>query len=268
MNNASFGNQVLPGQGLVPQAHMGYVPTSSQAAAAAPLLPTQAATAPVLTTPQADKYIPRGLLSDARMAQLDSLPYETMWLSNNGIHPSILDGFTSKMKFEVLFGHGVFRIGDVFKADNVIGSILFNMEATVVSFPTNILNAYPDMQITNTVTGATSILSSCRGVSQLYCAMSAPPYPQSKPFHTFRVYRNGVNLGDLFKIRQGIEVWLEEKDLWMVRTTGKGRARRGPNKLIFPGFGGPGGPGSSGGSMGGPSGAYSGGAGPVQPAAG
>ena len=172
------------------------------------------------------------------------------------------------MKFEALFGHGVFRVGDVFKADHVMGAILFNMEAIVTSFPTNVLNAYPDMQILNTVTGATSMLPSCRGVTQLYCAMSLPPYPQSKGFNTFRVYRNGVNLGDVFQIRLGLEVWIEEKDLWMRRTTGKGRARRAPNKPKFPDFGGPGGPGSSRGGMGGASGAYPGGAGFVGPAAG
>ncbi len=45
-------------------------------------------------------------------------------------------------------------------------------------------------------------------------------------FSRFRVFRNGQDLGDLSTLRQALEIWIEEKDSWDLRTTGNGRRRR------------------------------------------
>lgn len=45
-------------------------------------------------------------------------------------------------------------------------------------------------------------------------------------FSTFHVYRHNLDLGDLSTIRQALEVYIEELDVYTTRNGGTGRKRR------------------------------------------
>lgn len=100
-------------------------------AVAAP--PPAAATVPAqgVSIDRRGKYVARGLLPDMVMMPLSQSPYDTLWMVNNAADQSVLSSFKSKMKFETMFGHGVFRLGDVFRIVADSGAIVTDKEAIV-----------------------------------------------------------------------------------------------------------------------------------------
>jgi hypothetical protein len=105
-------------------------PTMGGLAPAALLLPQPAPGQETVTDPRG-KYVARGLLPDIIMAQLTILPYNSHWMIINGVDQSVLSSFKSKMKFETMFGHSIFQVGDVFKPVAASGAIVTDNEAIV-----------------------------------------------------------------------------------------------------------------------------------------
>lgn len=126
---------------FVNQATMGGL---ASAVAAAPPAPSAAPAPPAAAIVPAQgvvidrrgKYVARGLIPDATMAQLTLRPYDTLWMINNAADQSVLSSFKSKMKFETMFAHGVFRVGDVFRIVAASGAIMTDKEATVIKMET------------------------------------------------------------------------------------------------------------------------------------
>lgn len=130
-----------------------YLPKQNRAAEAAPIFPfvnqaTMGGLAPaVLAAPMAPmapppptqgvsadrrgKYAARSLLPDITMARLAGLPFDPHWLINNGVNPSVLSSFGSKMKFEAMFGQSALQIADVLKIVAASGAIVTDNEAIV-----------------------------------------------------------------------------------------------------------------------------------------
>ncbi len=192
-----------------------------------------------------EKYQAQGLLPDATMAQLANAPYDPKWMINNGVDESVLNSFYSRFKLEALFGRGLFLVGDIFRTVTPWGSIQTEVEATVseiaftpsyidsaqvVAISTSLVNGHPDFQIVNKITGATTFLHKCKGVSELFGAMSNKSFTGVTTYRVFQISRNGQDLGNLTNLRAALEVYIEEIDLWSRKSFGAGRRRRGPKK--------------------------------------
>ena len=195
--------------------------------------------------PRPEKYEARGLLPDASMAQLASAPYDPLWIFNNGVDQSVLESFGSRFKLDQLFGRGLFKVGDVFRMTSHLGAIQTEVEATVsgitcttsctnstqvIAISTALINAYPDFQIVSMITGATAHLHKCKGLLELWRTMSNQSVTGITSYSGFHVFRNGQDLGNLKTLRQALEIWIEEKDLWSNKLFKAGRRRRAPNK--------------------------------------
>ena len=82
-------------------------------------------------TDRQGSYMSQGLLSFDRFAQMGATSYDPQWIYNNGVDPNVLNGFTSRIKIEEMFGKGVFEIGDIFRLVDQSGRIFLDREAVV-----------------------------------------------------------------------------------------------------------------------------------------
>ena len=184
-------------------------------------------------------YVARGLFLDPGMAQLVNSPYDPLWIEDNAIDISILDGFTSPIKLEEMFAKGALQLGDVFKAVGSDGMVHMEKVARVsepcyYNFistcskahstdlllsqkPIGFSNGFPSFGIFATrmvpLPQPLQTVDECKGVGALYNALMDQPLPRSMGYRVFEIYRHGQDLGSLFDIRQALHVWLAEKKL-------------------------------------------------------
>jgi hypothetical protein len=142
VNQATMGGLAPAVAAAPPAPSAAPAPSAPPAPPAAPVpappAPPAAAIVPAqgVVIDRRGKYVARGLIPDATMAQLTLRPYDTLWMINNAADQSVLSSFKSKMKFETMFAHGVFRVGDVFRIVAASGAIMTDKEATVSKMET------------------------------------------------------------------------------------------------------------------------------------
>lgn len=59
-----------------------------------------------------------------------------------------------------------------------------------------------------------STIENVKGLSELYAAITGEPAPARVSYRDFEVYRDGEDMGNLWDMRQALQVWLIEKSAW------------------------------------------------------
>jgi hypothetical protein len=184
-----------------------------------------------IRVPHQGNYVAQNLLSKAHFARLAATTYDPLWIENNNVNPAVMNGFTSRIKLEEMFGRGVFEPEDVFQIVEPSGAIYTAKEAFVSSptlfqartvdtnsnkvhsFPAA-RNAFPDFRVHTLATRRDHFMPACNGIGPLYMAMAAPGTSRRPNYSTFQVSRNGQVLGNLSDLRQALHVYLAEKQNW------------------------------------------------------
>ncbi len=68
-----------------------------------------------IRVPHQGIYIAQNLLSKDIFAHMAATTYDPLWIQSYNVNPAVMNGFTSRIKLEEMFGRGVFELGDCFQ---------------------------------------------------------------------------------------------------------------------------------------------------------
>lgn len=67
-----------------------------------------------IRVPHHGNYVAQNLMSKDVFARMAATMYDPLWIQTYNVDPAVMDGFTSRIKLEEMFGRGVFELGDCF----------------------------------------------------------------------------------------------------------------------------------------------------------
>lgn len=186
------------------------------------------------------------LLSEAQFNDMSSRPYDPFWLDRLGLSPydkmNLLNGFNSKLKIEDLIRGEVFMAGDVLQAELKVRVMAGSNETRTVTMTAEVGRPISYLRIKHTSLIPTQFFNTgpygqpilrvqaprqpsgyrdikCTGLGKIIQAwmeedplliVAGPP----SGYKSFRVSRNGTELGSLWDMRQIWHLWRQEKDAW------------------------------------------------------
>lgn len=191
------------------------------------------------------------ILTDHQFEILAQQPYDPLWIENLALDRVKLAIPPSPLKIQKLFMDNILVVGDKFILGDVDegikqdlrneaevsdsfwnsfakSSILTIEKVTVVSRGTDWC---PDIRI-KTESSGYKIVNRVKGTQELILALEAEDnrlrFGKSGAWKNLTVFRNGINLGTLAKIREDYHFWMNEMDAWAIRTGSRRRNRRAP----------------------------------------